>query len=99
MADGDSAFDPGETPLVEYLADQSYTCVPHQTVVLDRNDPGRLLPPVLQSIEPEVSKGDGVVMSPDAEQPAMMSNRWSVQRRCHALSAAGVLVGLADSVD
>ena len=25
-------------------------------------------------------EGDGVVMPPDAEQPAMMSNRWSMHR-------------------
>ncbi|MEK7731295.1 MAG: hypothetical protein AAB363_05510, partial [Planctomycetota bacterium] len=35
----------------------------------------------------EVSEGDGVVMPPDAEQPAMMSNRWSVHRLCRACFA------------
>jgi hypothetical protein len=80
VADRYPALDPREARFVKNLADQPHTCVPHQALALNGNDARRFLPAMLQGIQAKVRQGDGVVMSPHAEQPAMMSNRRSMQR-------------------
>jgi hypothetical protein len=63
---------PGQdcSALVEDLADQAHVLVDEHLLAVAGRDAGRLLPAVLQRIEPEVGEfGDVLAGRPDAEDP------------------------------
>ena len=59
---------------IEDLADEAHTGVAGQGLAVGRDDAGRFLASVLEGVEPEVGQPDGLLMSPDAEEPAVMTN-------------------------
>ena len=71
VADRDVAAQRAERRLVEDLRDEAHVLVDEDLLAVTGRDAGRLLPAVLQRIEPEVRQlGDVLSGSPDAEDPA-----------------------------
>ena len=74
MPDGDATANPLQTLLIENPVDQPQAGVTEQELSVRRGDPRGFLTPVLQGVQPEVGQVDSVLMPPDAEKTAIMSN-------------------------
>lgn len=75
MPNGDSAPNLFQSPSVEHTPDQSQPGMSPQFISVGRDDSGRLLAPVLERVKPQIGQRDGLFVTPDAEQAAMMSYR------------------------
>ena len=68
MTDRDVALERGQRRFVERLADQTHVLVDQDLAAVADRDASRLLPPVLQSVEPEIGEfGNLFPGSPDPE--------------------------------
>jgi hypothetical protein len=74
MTDRDGSANSLEAPLIEDAVDQPQPGVPQQPLPVSGYDAGGFLPAVLEGVEPEVRQVDGVLVPPDTEEPAVMSN-------------------------
>ena len=71
VADREVAAQRRERALVEHLGHQPHVLVDEQPLAVGGRDPGRLLPAVLQGVEPVVGQlGDVLTGGPDAEDAA-----------------------------
>lgn len=67
--------------IVEYLGDQTHTGMAMERLAIGRNDSSRLLPTVLQGVEPQPGELNGIAVAEHAEQSAMMSQTWGSHGR------------------
>ncbi len=89
VADREMAVERGEATLVEHLRHEAHVLDHGDRLAVTRRDPGRLLAPVLERVEPEIGEvRDGLARRVHAEDPAGVpgSSRRRSTPRCHGSS-------------
>jgi len=67
VPDGDATANPVQAALVEDLVDEPEPGVAHESLAVGGDDAGRLLTPVLQTVQAQVRQVDRILVPPDAE--------------------------------
>ena len=74
MPDRLGASDSLQSTPIEDLVDQAQARAAQQRLTVGRDDTRRLLPAVLLGVQAQLRQENGIVLTPDAEQTAVMSN-------------------------
>ena len=70
VAHGAGAREPVQPLVGEHVVDQAHALLEPELLAVGGHDARRLLPPVLERVEPEVGQAGGFRVAPDAEQAA-----------------------------